>query len=173
MGVPTAKEWFDRGDEFHYTALHLVTPQHQTMAPIFGRPHVVLKAFACEAYFKSLICLEQTRPPPRKHDLETLFDALSPESRRRIRDLWNETSAPKLRKLKVQPDRPRDVEVKSSLRGVLRQSADAFIQFRYHGTGEKTAFTVMSLPTFVRKRVVELRPDWAHKDPHPLAWLNT
>ncbi len=169
---PSAQEWFEKGDQFYFTALHLMSPDKKDLQPIFAIPHITLKAFASEAYFKCLIALECAGFPPRKHDLEKLFDGLHPASRKRIRELWTAECAPKLRVLASQPGKPPDIKVLTSLRGVLRQSAEAFIEFRYRAQGDTAAFTIMSLPLLVRQRILEVRPDFAPPNGHPLAWLN-
>ena len=164
-----AREWFDRADQFHYTDLFLAT-QPAPMQSIYGKPHIVLKAFATEAYLKSLICLEGG-DPPRVHDLLALFELVSVESQRLIQKRWNKSSKPALDMLRKQ--KPKGYNPPRSLRGALHQSSDAFLDWRYRGDDAVgMGFSIMAFPTFVRERIVQIRPGWAHKPPHPLAFLN-
>ncbi len=166
--MPTAKTWFERADHFHYTALHLVQ-QPQELGEIFAYPHIVLKAFAAEAYLKSLISLEGNTPPA-VHNLLALFDKLSLNSTKSIRARWDKSSRPKMLKLKKL--NPEGLKVPTSLRAALAQSGDAFLDWRYHEKGGRIAFSIMAFPLFVRARILDLEPSWTPRSPSPLAWLN-
>lgn len=168
-GDERARAWFDRADQFHFTALYLMT-QELGLQGVFAKPHIVMKAFATEAYLKSLICLEG-RTPPQIHDLLALYELVSLDSQRPIQKRWNKDSKPKLDGLRKQ--KPPGYHPPRSLRGALHQSSDAFLDWRYKGEDAVgMGFSIMAFPTFVRERIVQLRPAWTHKHPHPLAWLN-
>lgn len=165
---PSAKTWFERADQFQFTAMQLLG-QGGALAAVVSYPHIVLKAFAAEAYLKSLICIED-RVPRQVHNLLQLFDQLSLDSTKTIRSRWDLESRPSL--LKLKKTKPNGLNVPTSLRGALAQSGDAFLEWRYHEKGSPVAFTIMAFPLFVRARILELEPSWTPAEPNPLAWLN-
>ena len=164
----SGKDWFERADHFHYTSLFLLQ-QPAPMYGIYGYPHIVMKAFAAEAFLKSLLTIEG-KGVPHIHDLLKLFDKLSQESRREIQRRWDTGSASQLRNMRAQVT--PGLRVPKNMRDALDQSSNAFLDWRYHPKGSKIAFTVMSFPHYVRCRILELEPSWAHTPPHPLASLN-
>ena len=56
--------------------------------PLVAHPSMVLSAFATELYLKCLLCLETGRAP-HGHHLRNLFDQLLPETRERLKALWD------------------------------------------------------------------------------------
>lgn len=168
-----ARTWFHRADCFHYTSLFL--GQTMTQAPqmqfVYSYPHITLKAFAAEAYLKCLLMLEG-KTAPQTHHLLSLFHKLEPESQKTIKRWWDKESKPSLKKLKKQGPTP-GLKVPLTLREALDQSATAFVDWRYAGEGSEIAFTIMAFPLFVRRRILENEPSWAHHPPHPLAYLNS
>jgi hypothetical protein len=173
MGKPRYEQldahgWFDRADHFHYSALRLSIESNQF---IYARPHIVLKAFAAECYLKSLLELEGTKPD-RVHDLLSLFDKLSKDSQGRIAKWWNKKSKPILDGARKNAPAEAEYKPPKSLRGALSESATAFLDWRYHGKEAYIGFSILAFPHFVRNRILELKPEWAHKPPHPLAFLN-
>jgi len=51
-------------------------------------PQVLVDSFAVELYLKCLFVLDTNSDPPKKHDWETLFDALAPHTKAAIRDAF-------------------------------------------------------------------------------------
>ena len=166
---PDAQTFFERAEWFHFTSLFLLT-QPQNMAFIYSFPHIILKAFATEAYLKSLILIEGNTAP-NIHHLLSLFDKLTPESQHAIRRLWDKECGSQLKKMRSVDT--KGLKVPRTLREALNQSSDAFLEWRYSGPGAMPAFTIMSFPLWVRVRILELEPDWKPDWPNPLAWLNS
>jgi len=151
----TAKEWFDRGEEFELAAHALFEGRDfNYWMDRLGNPHVVLRAFGIEAYLKCLIELD-LREAPWEHNFLLLFDALSELDRRELTALWQNNEARKLRALNTQKPKGWPMKrVPVSLRGVLRHCGDAFLLFRY-GPEEGTApFLVMNFPVTLRNYVI-------------------
>jgi hypothetical protein len=115
--------WFERADHFHYSSLHLAM-QPQELQFIYARPHIVLKAFASEAYLKALLCVEETHFE-KIHDLLALFELLSLDSKKLIEKWWNKESKPILDGARRGAAKV-DYKAPRTLRGALDESATAF-----------------------------------------------
>jgi len=168
---PEARGWLDRADQFHLTAVSLGQHQGTTEAWIFAHPQIVLKSFAAECYLKSLIKLETNEDPEHIHNLLELFDKLTLESKKRIQKMWDRTSKHILdsgrRKL-----REKGMRVPKTFRGAINESADAFLDWRYHGKDANLGFSMLSFPMCVRCRIMEVMPEWIFPPGHALAILN-
>ena len=140
------------------------------MGLIFSLPHIVLKAFATEAYLKALIMVEG-KAPPKIHNLLLLFDELDLESKKLIQRWWNKKCAPELAKARKHQD--DIVKVPKTMRGALSQAADAFVEWRYVGSGSYIGFMILGFPLLVRRRILEKMPEWRPELPNPLAVLNS
>jgi len=163
-----AHGWFERADHFHYTAVFLMQ-QPQPMQFIYARPHIVMKAFAAEAYLKALLAVEGITPP-KIHNLLSLFDKLKPASRKCITAWWNKHSKPILDKARAQP--VPDYIPARNLRDALDEASSAFIDWRYHGNKAYMGFSILAFPHLVRNRILELKPDWSVAPPNPLSVLD-
>jgi hypothetical protein len=94
-----------------------------------GQPILVLSAFASELFLKSQIETEGTKLP-RKHDLETLFGALAPDTRAAIEATWDKMMVAdehNTHRLEVQAGQsmPRDLST------ALAMSKNSFQEIRY------------------------------------------
>ena len=169
MGKPLpAKTWFERADNFYWACAALMDGRMH-LYEILGFPHIVLRAFAAEAYLKCLIAL-QGGTHEDTHNLLDLFDKLDLAAKKALNKRWVNECEPTLKRLKK--TRKTVIKFDTSLRGVLNQSADAFIDFRYIQPGEEARFSIMRFPMFVRGLILEREPSWEPKQPNPLAQLN-
>lgn len=164
-----AETWFERASFFHLAALELLVTRHGNNKAL-AYPAITLKAFATEAYFKSLIALEESARPADIHDLVILFGRLSSASRKSIRAQWDRETRPILLKARQNP--PPGITVPTTLQKALEQSRHAFLEWRYHPKGEALGFSIGALPSFVRRRILELRPDWTPQAPNVLCQLD-
>jgi hypothetical protein len=169
MGKPLdATTWFERADRFYWSCCALMEGRMH-LVDIVGFPHIVLRAFAAEAYLKCLITL-QGNAPTEEHNLLRLFDQLKIDTKKDLTKRWVTECEPNLRKLKKQ--KVTIVNFDTSLRGVLNQSGDAFLNFRYIQPRAEARFSILRFPMFVRAEILNLEPSLAPQPPSPLAQLN-
>lgn len=169
MGKPLdAQTWFERADRYYWSCCALMERRHH-LYEIIGFPHVVLRAFAAEAYLKCLITL-QGKDPIQVHNLLTLFDELELGTKKALAKRWVKECEPSLKKLKK--SKKTVINFDTSLRGVLNQSGDAFIDFRYVLKGGVARFSIMRFPMFVRDEILTIKPEFMPRPPDLLAQLN-
>lgn len=119
-----AETWFERASFFHLAALELLVTRHGNNKALVY-PAITLKAFATEAYFKSLIALEESARPADIHDLVILFGRLSSASRKSIRAQWDRETRPILLKARQNP--PSGITVPTTLQKALEMSFGALL----------------------------------------------
>jgi hypothetical protein len=161
-----AQTWFTRANQFEFVALTLGAPPFNKQVP-YAMAHIVLRAFSAELFLKCALTLEG-KQPKRIHNLSTLFKALSPKARSAIRKRWNVHSRHKLLKLREMKDRPAG-KVHISLDAVLRECADAFVEWRYLPAEANMKFSLMNFPLCVREHILTVRPEW-RPNPDQLAF---
>lgn len=124
-------------------------------------PMVMCASFSLELYLKSLVLLE-SGAAERGHNLETLFSKVSPDSQHAIRANYEKKRAEQdamFAAAKVPPLPKTDFDF------VLHASAEAFENFRYAYEGivkDQTGWLAGPIGESVRKRIMELRPEWAN-----------
>ncbi len=163
-----AGTWFDRADKYYWSCCALIEGR-QHLYEIVGFPHIVLRAFAAEAYLKCLITLEGGKPE-KIHNLLKLFDQLQLATKKALNKRWEKECEPDLKRLKKA--RVTVIKFDTSLRGVLNQSGDAFIDFRYVENGGEARFSILRFPIFVRQEILARRPEFEPKRPNLLAQLS-
>ena len=82
-------DMFVQGHRFFnaHELLYRYVPKDQLM--YLHIPCSVLAAFAIELYMKCIVCIE-TGHPPKGHHLALLYKQISPQSRKRIEELWDD-----------------------------------------------------------------------------------
>jgi len=120
-----------------------------------------------------LHAIEQNGAVTQGHDLHDLFQHLSPESRRKIRDEYNRLvplSQSASECIKASGNPPSDFTLES----VLKDCANAFVRWRYAYEGNLTGFFGAD---FIRDatwlRILELRPDLATLNDTKWPWKKT
>jgi HEPN domain-containing protein len=106
-----------------------------------GAPTVVCHAFAIELFLKLLLLLETGSYPDREHELDTLFDRLSPEVKDRINGNFRDWRG---------------------ARHYLEEARNAFREWRYPHEHEFLSASheeLAEIGVALRATVSELRPD--------------
>jgi len=122
-------------------------------------------AFAVELYLKCLLAVEDSQIPDT-HNLKTLFNQLSRESRGKIRKRHDGLAK----------DHPvlsgfrQSLGIKTDLNSLLEHGQDVFIQFRYMFEGipdriEPVGFALEMFGRIVRNRILDLRPELLSDEP--------
>jgi hypothetical protein len=131
-----------------------------TIAP----PTMVLSAFAAELFLKCLLVLETGAAAPT-HRLDVLFKRVSHKRQRRIQELWEADSRPKLISL------CRSLSLPSDLSNSLVKCGSAFENLRYYYEDPaKVVYYIGDFAWIVMRAIVELKPEWTPSDPPPLPW---
>jgi hypothetical protein len=120
---------------------------------------MVLSAFASELYLKCLLCLE-TGKIPQTHNLKTLFDALSPETRQRLQELWDvDLHRPERQKVIAHiRTLPHSNKLRLDLPSVIKLGAEAFRELRYFYESERSFFLLSDFPNLLRAVILERMP---------------
>lgn len=118
-----------------------------------------LCAFACELYFKSLICGEKGEVP-HGHDLLTLFLRLNGKTQNAIEKRWNERLADWESDI-VRMEMNTNTKTPRSIREILRLSRNSYNQMRYLYEESPDFLSVGSdLPMVIRSVIYDQKPDW-------------
>jgi hypothetical protein len=170
----SAASFFGLGDEFWIASKYLSTtdPGIEVATP---NAHITCAAYASEAYLKCLLKLED-RKFEGHHNLASHFGRLTPTSKRLISKWWQEASKttldthrhftnPNTGKRFPISDLP-EFKMPKNLQEALEQSKDAFIEFRYH-TKLTFQWSLLNFPFFVRRRILQLKPEWKSSSPRP------
>jgi hypothetical protein len=155
---------FEHASRFHESDHRLrntVPADRPDQLPLVAHPSMVLSAFASELYLKCLLCLE-TGKAPQTHNLKTLFDALKPETKRRLEELWDaEIRTPKRQKvldhIRTLPERDK---LRTDLPSVLKLGANAFQELRYFYEAKQSFFLLSDFPNLLRAVILERMPWW-------------
>jgi hypothetical protein len=128
-----------------------------------GYPAITICAFTAELYFKCLLAILDYAIP-NHHDLKKLFDALPPDIRKRIKELWDAQiwEQRRLKALRKLEDDVAKIGVPRTLEWALKSGSSAFEQARYLYEEEKPSlrFILSDLPAILRKVALEIQPDW-------------
>jgi HEPN domain-containing protein len=140
-------------------ALQEWKPSHPSGARLMHMPASVINAFSSELLLKTLVCIETGRIPEGHHLLK-LFNALSPKTRKRITEIWDDYAI-------THADRWSEIEsvigspIARDLPTALRLGSKTFELARYYyEEREEFVFYIGALPDMLGKACFELRPDW-------------
>ena len=162
---------FEHASHFHESDHRLrntVPSDRPDQVPLIAHPTMVLSAFASELYLKCLLCLE-IGTVPQTHNLKTLFDALKPETKRRLEELWGaDIRRPERQRLL---DHIRSLPGRDKLRldlpSVLKLGANAFQELRYLYETKQSFFLLSDFPNLLRMVILERMPWWGAIRPAP------
>lgn len=157
-----AGEWFGMADQFS-AAAHIIVQHSNSAGKHFIFPQVACRAFAAEAYLKCLLTLRSKHFPP-DHNLRTLFRILPAEDRAIIEEWWNAETLPNVLRA---GQNPTTFPVPSTFEQCLKRSAEAFKEWRYN-TKETRYWWLGGFPNNVRRRILDMKPDWVISPPGPL-----
>jgi HEPN domain-containing protein len=119
-------------------------PGHPSREGAMDKPAAVINAFSSELLLKTLICIE-TGHIPRGHHMLSLFNTLSPKTRKRITERWDAYAI-------EYADRWPEIEarigcpVARDLPTALRLGSKTFELVRYYYEGERI-FSSISAPS--------------------------
>lgn len=140
---------------------HFIMPRDQWKLIV---PFTVLHALAFELHMKCLLALD-TNKIPQTHDYLKMFKQLTSTAQIRLTAIYNDIV--KDRQLAI-----KEPGVSLLIEDVLRESKDAFVQFRYiyeHPVGAPPAnpycFRAHQVSKAVRKLILELQPSWGNVYP--------
>src|SRR5262249_53948335 len=110
---------------------------------------------------KCLHHIEKGRLPGNTHRLDRLFLGLTPPTQKRLEQMWDDAAAKRkdiLDKIDAAHNRPLPRDLRSN----LSAGADGFrlIRYIYEG-GTDIEFFLTDLPLILKRRILELRPEWA------------
>jgi hypothetical protein len=121
-------------------------------------------------YLKCLLCLETGRAH-HGHHLRNLFDKLQPDTRERLKALWDVESKKPARQRVLDHIRslPGGDKLRDDLPNLLLVGANAFQELRYFYETEKSIFLLQELPNVLRGVILERMPWWA-TTASPVCW---
>jgi hypothetical protein len=122
-------------------------------------------AFAVELYLKCLLAVEGSQIPDT-HNLKTLFNQLSRQSKDKIRKRHNRLA----KEHPVLSGFRQRLGIKTDLDSLLEDGQDVFIQFRYMFEGipdriKPVGFALEMFGRIVRNRILDLRPELLSDEP--------
>jgi hypothetical protein len=162
---------FQHASHFHESDHRLrntVPADRPNQVPLIAHPSMVLSVFASELYLKCLLCLE-TGKVPQTHNLKTLFDALKPETKRRLEELWDADVRKPQRQKVLDHVRtfPEGDKLRIDLPSVLELGANAFQELRYLYEAGQSFFLLSDFPNLLRAVTLERMPWWRAILPAP------
>jgi hypothetical protein len=130
-------------------------------------PGCTLSAFACELFFKCLICIE-TDTAPKGHNLKRLFDTLQRSTKRELEALWADyASAAKA--TWDDYERQHNIVIPRDLSGALSAGSRAFEGLRYMHEPNSLVFVYCldDFPWALGHVISSRKPEWFTAD-----WTN-
>jgi hypothetical protein len=138
--------------------------QNVQLALEMSQAVMVLAAFNCELFFKCLICIETGLVPPG-HDLDDLYDQLSPETQARCEEMWDTEVVPLRDPMwkKMEKDVGKGDTLKRDLPSAIKAGRRAFEKMRYSYEPESkgSQFYISDLPRLLYRVILEKKPEWA------------
>ena len=126
-----------------------------TNPAVLGHPSMVLAAFGCELFLKCLLTLEG-KPFKDTHSLDVLFRQIDHKHKRRIEEIWDQTSRLKLARLAA-----IEKNIHLDLPNAIVACRDAFLFLRYsYEDPSRAKFWLGELPGILREVILEIKPDW-------------
>jgi hypothetical protein len=124
-------------------------------------PAGMLYAFACELFLKCLICIEKGYSP-HGHDLRILFNKLTPSTRKRLEEVWNQYATTYADRW-IEIERNIGCAVARDLPSALAAGSKAFdlIRYRHEDRPIEFKFYLGAFPHMLGKVAFELKPEWA------------
>jgi HEPN domain-containing protein len=137
----------------------------QVMAFI-GPPAIVLSSFTSELLLKCILVLE-IGDAPNTHDLNALFQKLSPPTQQKIVDRWDKAVVAHENQMTYN-EKLSGQAIPRDLPSALILCGKAFERMRYiYEDPLSVSFYIIDLPRILITTVWEIRPDWKNKRPAP------
>jgi hypothetical protein len=135
-------------------------PKGSTRFLAMVNPSIVLCSFACELFLKCLTYLEKGHVP-RGHDLKSLYDGLSNDSRGFIEERWDRHTTAS-RELWDKAEKGLGVRIPRKLHDVLTAQGRGFehVRYLYERTQWPYAYYLFDLPPMIGARICQLKPTW-------------
>jgi hypothetical protein len=147
-------DWEGRALRYH---LHL---------PSARIPHIVCSAFCLELFLKCLLRIENVTLPKRTHALLELFELLRRPTKRKISALFGAEHPENSFKyfaasFAVNFRNSGSRQIRPTLRTVLKQSSNAFIEWRYLFEDTKPhTYSANHAISAVKRVILEIHPEW-------------
>jgi hypothetical protein len=106
-----------------------VEPGNNQLGIMLAQPTIVVGALTIELFLKCLICIE-TNKIPRIHHLRDLFDMLTPKTRARITEHWDNSIAKHRAPEWDAMERAAEVTIARDLPTALAVGSEAFEKIR-------------------------------------------
>ena len=138
--------------------------QNLQLALEMSQAGMVLSAFNCELFLKCLICLETNVVPPG-HDLDELFEKLSPKTRARCIEIWDSEVVPLRNSMwtKTEQEFGKGETLKRDLPSAIKAGRRAFekMRYSYEPESKNSQFIISDLPRLLYYVILEKKPEWA------------
>jgi len=151
--------YFIHGQRFYacdHALMHEGFDQEVKDFTVYGA--VVMSALAAELFLKCLSALE-TGPAGRTHNLKTLFENLSPKTRRLIEERWDEITAGK-KHLWDELEPKVGSPIPRKLADALHLGANSFECLRYPELSPQANYFLTDLPHALMLAILKLKPEW-------------
>lgn len=158
-----ASKIFEQADCFFQTLaiLRNVNPEDEQLCVTIGEPAMVIDALTNELFFKCLACIE-TGKTSRSHNLKELYDGLSPATRARIQQTWDDDILARRASEWDQIEEALGQKIARDLPSALAAASNAFLRIRYSFEGNTTdvQYFLRDLPELLRRVILERKPEW-------------
>ena len=138
--------------------------QNVQLALEMSQATMVLAAFNCELFLKCLICMETGLVPPG-HDLDELYEQLSPETRARCEEMWDTEVVPLRNPMwtKMEADVGKGEKLMRDLPSAIKAGRRAFekMRYSYEPKSKGSQFYISDLPHLLYLVILEKKPEWA------------
>jgi hypothetical protein len=160
--IDPANIWM-HADCFYQTLriLYNINPGNDQLAITIAQPAMVIGALTIELFLKCLICIE-TGKVPRIHHLRELFDMLTPKTRSRIAEQWDNLIVPYRKPEWDAMEGAVKITIARDLPTALTVGSEAFekIRYSYEGVSEDLQYYLQDLPPLLGQTVLEMKPEW-------------
>ena len=151
------KKIFESAQQFEQTANFLAQQLGKPSSNMPVAPFIVNTTFSIELYLKCLLVIETKKQPKKTHQLHTLFNLLSSNSKKDITNEFNKLmNAHPITSMAKQ----HIPHLKTDIDSVLLGMNQAFEQWRYismDGSPESSVIGSDVLITSIKKRINSLR----------------
>ena len=145
----------------HFLPMNLPADDHQFIRArgTLDEPLIVIDALTSELFLKCLICIE-TGSTPHGHNLRSLFDQLSDETRTRLQSWWDSEIATHRREDWDKLE--RFLKIDRDLPGALDKGTNAFERYRYsyEGNTQGLHYYLEDLPALLERLILEKKPEF-------------
>lgn len=151
---------------FHQAESHIANvdiDKNPQLALEMSQAQMVLSAFISELYFKCIICIE-TGLTPAGHELDKLFDQLSPTSKELIEKIWDKEVIPMRNPMwtKIEDEFGDGDTLKRGFRDAIEAGSRAFeiMRYGYEPQAKNSKFYISDLPQLLHRVILGMKPEW-------------